>query len=867
MFAPVQNLVLGNLHINAYYGDLGKIAYDHSQASGNPHQLTFSGLLNKPITVQGYGITDIYSWALSASKPSYTTSEVTEADNLYFTYNRVLGTYLEGYVATEGTVSPSDTVLTAIQKLSYRNHNPLTLGSANGLSLDNQQLSLALASGTTTGSLSYSDWTIFNNKQPAGIYSTDIHANIIALDNVSGINTGDQTDITGNAGTAIRLQTSRTINGVSFDGSTNITINAIDATSRIASSLIGVANGVATLGSDTKIPLSQIPVSLLGQVNYKGLWDASTNLPLLPSIPTSNGDYYIVSVAGNTTMGTISEWKVGDWLISNGTTWGKVDNTDAVSSVNGYTGVIVLSKADFGLSNVVNALQWHDGNHPTTVSGYGLPAYPTTLPASDVYAWAKAATKPSYVYSEISGKPTSLSQFTNDLGNYGPFILAQNLSAQSANMWIDGDIRTDSSLTALYYRVLNSGNGTTSSPYYDKIIRGVALDTNESTISFGNEFQHTTGTYIKFTVNSSLGNNTPIDALTLKPSGAATFASSVTSSGYGKFNSLVVDNQTGDVPTEINLYHKKFGTTWLSGKITNYHGDGSDDAGGAGIKFYTNNNSTTTPSLTLSLNANNTATFSSTVSSTGFLLNGNNLTSSLTTNYIPKWNGSNFVNSLISDNGTKAGVGGIRADEFKFAVKTDLDLAFSGIGKRISIFTGNNTDLNGIQLGYTTDGGGIIAPATENGAANYLSFWTYNGGWGERVKILKTGELNVSSTTASISPITGALVVGGGIGVGGNGYFNGTVTASNFILSSDRTLKTNIQPIIKDYSKLNLVSFNFKDNLEELRFGTIAQDLLSGGYSEFVTGDKEGEYKVKYIDLLVAKIAYLEVEINKLKNK
>ena len=40
------------------------------------------------------------------------------------------------------------------------------------------------------------------------------------------------------------------------------------------------------------------------------------------------------------------------------------------------------------------------------------------------------------------------------------------------------------------------------------------------------------------------------------------------------------------------------------------------------------------------------ATFASTVNSTGFLLNGNNLTSSLTTNYLPKWNGSNFVNAI-----------------------------------------------------------------------------------------------------------------------------------------------------------------------------------------------------------------------------
>ena len=37
---------------------------------------------------------------------------------------------------------------------------------------------------------------------------------------------------TGNAGTATKLATARTINGVSFDGSTNITINAVDSTAR-----------------------------------------------------------------------------------------------------------------------------------------------------------------------------------------------------------------------------------------------------------------------------------------------------------------------------------------------------------------------------------------------------------------------------------------------------------------------------------------------------------------------------------------------------------------------------------------------------------------------------------------------------------
>lgn len=46
----------------------------------------------------------------------------------------------------------------------------------------------------------------------------------------SGTNTGDQTTITGNAGTATALQTGRTINGTTFDGTSNITITAAAGT-------------------------------------------------------------------------------------------------------------------------------------------------------------------------------------------------------------------------------------------------------------------------------------------------------------------------------------------------------------------------------------------------------------------------------------------------------------------------------------------------------------------------------------------------------------------------------------------------------------------------------------------------------------
>lgn len=53
---------------------------------------------------------------------------------------------------------------------------------------------------------------------------------VSAAATISGSNTGDQTTITGNAGSATVLQTARTINGVSFDGSANITVTAAAGT-------------------------------------------------------------------------------------------------------------------------------------------------------------------------------------------------------------------------------------------------------------------------------------------------------------------------------------------------------------------------------------------------------------------------------------------------------------------------------------------------------------------------------------------------------------------------------------------------------------------------------------------------------------
>ena len=91
----------------------------------------------------------------------------------------------------------------------------------------------------------------------------------------------------------------------------------------------------------------------------------------------------------------------------------------------------------------------------------------------------------------------------------------------------------------------------------------------------------------------------------------------------------------------------------------------------------------------------------------------------------------------------------------------------------------------------------------------------------------------------------------------------GTATASNFILSSDERKKTKIKDLPRNNINTNWKSFEMKNDEGEYRTGVIAQELEET-HPEFVNTDPEGFKSVKYIDLLIAKIAELEARLEKL---
>jgi len=92
-----------------------------------------------------------------------TTAQYFRGDKTFQTLNTAAVPELTNLYYTEARVNAN----TNVAANTAARHNAVTLGTANGLSLSTQVLSLGLASAGVTGALSGTDWSTFNNKQNA----------------------------------------------------------------------------------------------------------------------------------------------------------------------------------------------------------------------------------------------------------------------------------------------------------------------------------------------------------------------------------------------------------------------------------------------------------------------------------------------------------------------------------------------------------------------------------------------------------------------------------------------------------------------------------------------------------------------------
>ena len=132
----------------------------------------------------------------------------------------------------------------------------------------------------------------------------------------------------------------------------------------------------------------------IGALNYKGVWNATTNTPALASGVGTKGDYYVVSVAGSTTLDGISNWGVGDWAVYNGAVWQRVEGGADLNGVNlTFTGTASgptyeTSNLTTGVTLTNNSLS-ADGTdtnidllaNPKGTGGFGINGAPTGVVA------------------------------------------------------------------------------------------------------------------------------------------------------------------------------------------------------------------------------------------------------------------------------------------------------------------------------------------------------------------------------------------------------------------------------------------------------------------------------------------------------
>ncbi len=250
------------------------------------------------------GVLSIASSGTDYELPLTFTSPISRVTNAISMPRAAIGTsgYLHGDDFNVFN-SKQDALPTGGTTAQYLRGN-LTLGTLNqaavaGLtSADAPVFSvIGVASHTSTPLFGVGgDWNFYSNGgilrfyNGSDMFTLDGSGNMAATNfsgSSSGSNTGDQTTVSGNAGTATVLQTARLINGVSFNGSANITVT-------VTSAQIATALGFTPLATNgngsslTGLTASQIPATLNGTIFSGNTFVAPSSGTVLLGIQAAN---------------------------------------------------------------------------------------------------------------------------------------------------------------------------------------------------------------------------------------------------------------------------------------------------------------------------------------------------------------------------------------------------------------------------------------------------------------------------------------------------------------------------------------------------------------------------------------------------
>jgi len=308
---------------------------------------------------------------------------------------------------------------------------------------------------------------------------------------VSGSNTGDQTTITGNAGTATILQTARNINGVSFNGSADITVTAAAGTLTGATLASGVtASSLTSLGTITSLTATALTVNDNTTLGSSNTDTVVFNARVASDLNPATDDTYDLGVTGH-------EWRnlnidgtanidslVADTADING---GTIDGTAIGATTPSTVAATTITAQNASFQIVAQT----SGSTRMTLDHNGTNGRVGTLDAQDVYI--VRANVPVAVFGSTGLNSTAIGATTPSTGAFTTLSASGLLSSNVGNnlpfFYANGAttgwsaLRVDNNGGLTFFGVEASVGGTLvgGSTAYDALIRtpsGLSVSTN-----------------------------------------------------------------------------------------------------------------------------------------------------------------------------------------------------------------------------------------------------------------------------------------------------------------------------------------------------------------------------------------------------
>ncbi len=424
-----------------------------------------------------------------------TSSDITEGTNLYFNNTRVR-TAVDGFLSGDA---------------------PINYTSSTG------KISISQATTNSNGYLSSTDWNSFNNKQTVFGNQTanTFYAGPNALSGAPSFRAIVAEDIptlnqstTGNAASADALSTTRTINGIGFNGTANISIQANTPYNLIFNnSGNGIASGVSFNGSSSSTisynTIGAAPSFGSGSITTVGtIANGTWNANVIGSIYGGAGDNNGILKANG--LGVVSVAVAGtdfESPLSFTAPLSRTSNTISVQTATSSNSG-VLSASDWQLFNNKQATMV--GGTGVSISGGNTinigQAIATTNSPSFVGLSLSGLNVTGIVANTAAGVLTTVS--TTGTGQVvkenTPTLITPNIGAATAS-----SLNSSGDITAKRYKLTMPNSTTASSTTSLDLSTGnvftINLSSNISTLTLSNA---AVGTYLVKFVQDATGSRT-----------------------------------------------------------------------------------------------------------------------------------------------------------------------------------------------------------------------------------------------------------------------------------------------------------------------------------------------------------------------